>query len=484
MKNIKRIKITLFVCLAALCLTSCTKWLELKPFDQILDDEVYSSERSINMALNGLYLSMADQSLYGKNLTYYTTELLGQRYNLGGWSLGLPVVLTRLPFFQYEYDEVASHLDAIFRKAYAVILNVNYFIEQVEKTDGVVIDSKKNILLGEAYALRAFMHFDMVRFYGSPPILGKEGIGVPYCVASTNEWQPILTNGEVLTLVLRDIERSIALLQNDAILTNGVEKTNDVSDFYRYYRNRRMNLFAVQALKMRVLIYAGDEESIQAAGNIAKELIESETFEKSFPWETDFSRVDDIYSNEVIFGINVSTLYEDWAIYYNTSASSQFSVLPTPFATLNYMYDSAPFTNSYDRRATQWQEFGLIANLYLSRKFRNPNNTTASHLYLQPLIKKSEVYLVAAEVFQEAKYIDAIRVHRGAKTLEEDLSTYDLQEQIRKEYMKEFVGEGQLFYYYKRRAETSIWGRAGSAITISLPESSYVPPMPKTETER
>jgi len=489
-KNMKyiKIKIVLFLSVAGICMTSCTDWLSLRPFDQVLDEEVYGSERNINLALNGLYLNMADRNLFGSKLTYHTVGLLEQRYSFAqGAMISSNIEFTLIPFFNYGRSESAAHLDGIFTKAYNVILDVNYFIDKTEKSKGIIPDAKKNMILGEAYALRAFLHLDMLRFYGYPPISGKDESGVPYCTKVTSEWQPTLEVGEVLALVLKDIDVALNLLKDDPIRTNGVVMSSEEYDFYGLFRNRRMNYFAVQALKMRTLFYSADPESVQAAGVIARELIESEAFQNAFPWvnfanSASVTRNGTIYADEVIFGINVQSLYDDWARMFNTSASSQYSVLPTEFRTLNYMYDSEPYTNTYDRRALHWQPFGMISGFYLTTKFRGSTDNTLFYLYLQPLIRKSEVYLVAAEIFQEDKYVNAIREHRGLKPLDEEFTTYNLQLQIRKEYMKEFVSEGQLFYYYKRRAETNIWGRNGSAITVSV--ANYMPFLPKSEREK
>ena len=44
-------------------------------------------------------------------------------------------------------------------------------------------------------------------------------------------------------------------------------------------------------------------------------------------------------------------------------------------------------------------------------------------------------------------YLNKIRAYRGLKALTDDST---LQNEIYKEYCKEFLNEGQMFYYYKR----------------------------------
>lgn len=494
---------------AGVLLSSCTNWLDLKPFDQTLDEELYSTERGTNMALNGLYISMADASLYGKNLSYYSIELLGQRYNFtytGSTNTSVTYAeLGSLPYFYYTEKNVKSHLDKIFSKAYNVIRDANYYIDQVEKSK-VVSGDKKNILLGEGYAIRAFLHFDMLRFYGEPPLLGTKGI--PYYTKATNDWQTRLDIGKVIELVLADIDAALKLLEKDPIITEGVILKSDEYDFFKPYRNRRLNYFAVKALKARVLFYSGEAKKVEEAGKIAKELIESEAFQKAFPWE-DTSGLKEaeysVFSHEVMFGIHVQSMYEDWSKWFNTSVKNNEEVLQTPVATLDYMFNNLiltkpAFVNTGDRRRTLWRESILSTdfNVYLSSKFSKPETSAPQHaLYFQPLMRKSELYLIAAEVYGNEDYVDDIRLHRGESKLQDVYGGAQiLQDEILREYMKDFVSEGQLFYYYKRRGEKTIWGRANASsgssaqttagfqtITITDPKVSFTPPMPKNETD-
>ena len=73
-----------------------------------------------------------------------------------------------------------------------------------------------------------------------------------------------------------------------------------------------------------------------------------------------------------------------------------------------------------------------------------------------PLIRLSEMYYIAAECTSDPKdgvdYLEQVRSHRGltSYSLDRGMSSDKLKEEILKEYKKEFIGEGQLWYYYKR----------------------------------
>lgn len=96
------------------------------------------------------------------------------------------------------------------------------------------------------------------------------------------------------------------------------------------------------------------------------------------------------------------------------------------------------------------------------------------------------MYYIAAEalvskdsIAQAVAYLNEVRTNRNiSNPLQENLSAADVQNEIYKEYRKEMVGEGQLFFYYKRMGYTSIPGSA-----VSASDNVYVLPMPDNEIE-
>ena len=101
-----------------------------------------------------------------------------------------------------------------------------------------------------------------------------------------------------------------------------------------------------------------------------------------------------------------------------------------------------------------------------------------------------EAYYIAAEAAlylqdKEAAvyYLNEARAHRNihdpiAATLADEI----IHEEIRKEHVKEFICEGQLFYYYKRRdSETIQFYNPGA--TGLHPRDIYVLPLPDDEIE-
>lgn len=59
-----------------------------------------------------------------------------------------------------------------------------------------------------------------------------------------------------------------------------------------------------------------------------------------------------------------------------------------------------------------------------------------------------------------------------------NMSKDELREEIQKEWRKEMLLEGQMFYYYKRRGVSSI-----PRCNITMTDQTYVLPLPQAELE-
>ena len=102
-----------------------------------------------------------------------------------------------------------------------------------------------------------------------------------------------------------------------------------------------------------------------------------------------------------------------------------------------------------------------------------------------PVLRKSEAYYIAAECLKDSnpkRAVELLNLVREARNLSlyplpETLTANEIQEEVGKEYRKEFLAEGQMFYYYKRLNADRIEGAGVSATNV------YVLPMPDTEIE-
>lgn len=105
-----------------------------------------------------------------------------------------------------------------------------------------------------------------------------------------------------------------------------------------------------------------------------------------------------------------------------------------------------------------------------------------------PLIRSSEVYYTLAECIlrlgkdkdEAILLLNKVRNARNIPSslnLSNELTSEEVMKELEKEWRKDFIGDGQLFYYYKRLGFTSI----PNGPAMAYDDNVYVLPMPQLE---
>lgn len=480
MKRNKLLAATLIICLISA--TGCDKYLDVRPADKFLDDQVYSSKSSIQNALNGVYLNMAKAGLYGENLSSTVVDVMAQYYNISNTSHKLSAVST----YAYDRVEAQAPFTAVWQGAYEAVLNLNLFIQKVSVVNEQIVPvAERNLMLGEAYGLRAYLLFDMLRLFGPVYSNNASALSIPYPEATGSATQVLLPAKDVIAKVLADIQKAAGLLENDPVRKEGVVSIGtDLNSFYKL-RNRRMNYFAVKGLEARTQLYAGNKPAALAA---AEKIIEQAA--SWFPWTdptTYGSLPDRIFSSEVLFGLETINLYNSYTAWFAASNSLSGSLLIPLYDRDNnvdrlldvYERQENDFRYVYDWAIDRSSTLG-VRSFY---KYAAPGNG-ASFRYFLPMMRMSEFYLIAAECETDpakaTTYMNTLQFHRGIHELP---NGYNLNQELQKAYQKEFWGEGQLFYYYKRMNTASITNGSRANSTVNMAAKQYVVPLPLSETQ-
>lgn len=473
-------------------LPGCTEWLAVEDVDKLTESQVFSSETNIQKTLNGIYLSIGANELYGRDLSVDAIELLGQQYALAEATADVNVLKHNMLNHNYTTETAKAKFKTIWYQAYNSILNINNFINMLNKTEGVISSAKKELLLGEVYGLRAYLHLDLLRLFGPIYLTDSTGISIPYRTETKIEYNERIAANEVMTYILGDLNRSIDLLKNDPITTLGVmavtedrltAEQQEMPEFYRY-RNRRLNYFAANALKVRVLMYRNDK--LEAA-KLAKTLLEASTLTEKFPWAEnnavfDSGTEDRIFSSEVLFGVHAANMYNIWTALFSPGNTDAKNLNVTAAQNMEKLYElagSGTFSLCTDWRSKNWLPYTRNAVYMVSYKLAKSDKET-TFWYYQPLIRKAELYYVLAECERDVAYIDEVRVHRGIKKIEDIRPIYDTDDEIHDEFRREMHNEGQMFFYYKRRNMSEIPSGSTSG-TVSMTKDKYVIPVPDSE---
>ncbi|WP_113639191.1 RagB/SusD family nutrient uptake outer membrane protein [Nubsella zeaxanthinifaciens] len=455
-------------------LSSCKKFLDVQPEDKVLETQLFSTKQGIKTVLNGLYINLAGNQLYGDNLTLSTIEILAQRYNVPSTHS-----LTKIGSYAYTDNPTQSRLENIWTGAYSTILNVNTFLENLNRYPGVLDAKTEKIYRGEATAMRAFLHFDLLRLYGPRySTADSTKMSLPYYETPQSSINPLLPANGFIQKVIDDLNAAESLLTEDEIVTTGVNiaAANASVDFLKNNRNYRLNYYAVKALKARVFLYRGDKVN---ALKFAKEVI---AVSNVFPWTTTANALsekqnpDRVFTTEMMFGITNTQLYARYLALFDPGVSDA-NILAPITARLNTVYES----NENDYRFNlNWQIPTTGVKAYKTfYKYADIIDKTKTFRFTIPLVKISEVYFIAAESEPVAAdgiaYLNTVRANRGLTAL---ATTVNVNTELQKEYQKEFFGEGQLFYYYKRRNITSVPNGSAASGNITI---NFAVPMPLSE---
>ncbi|GAB3662435.1 RagB/SusD family nutrient uptake outer membrane protein [Echinicola sediminis] len=462
--------------------TACESFLDVKPVDKFLESQVFTTELGTRNAINGIYLSLNNARLYGSDLSVGTIEAMGQRYNLSSQDHSY----YEYSVYNYESGNVKTRFDGIWTNAFVTILNINVALEGLETYPNTIPKEEMNWTKGELYGLRALLHFDLYRIFGPMPS-DVSSTSLPYYSQPAKEATELLPGEVFLEKVLADLNQAEMLLVGDPIRSEGVldylpELGNEI--FFRY-RNLRFNYYAVKALQARVNLYAG---KYQAALEAAKTVIEdgSEWFTWTEPLEvlSQPGAPNTVFYPEIIFGSHNVNMYGlQRGLFASTLVEN--TILAPRSNRLEQVYEN----NAGDYRYISfWNESGdkSYKTFYKYEQPENIDGSAPAFKFVMPLIRLSEMYYIAAEALMEDSpaealgFLNTVREKRGLSALEEGV---DIEEEIMKEYQKELFGEGQLFFYYKRKEIASLENGSHSSANVSMNSSTYVVPLPNSEVE-
>ena len=443
-------------------LSSCEKYFDVRPSSVALATQHFSRESGFNEQLIGVYTKMSSPNLYGKNMTFGFAEVLSQNYDIPSGSN-----FYQASQYQYTNATVKNDVASIWTESYNAIANLNIMLEQFDKVSPSIFSGNNyNVYKAEALGLRAFLHFDLLRLFGTSIAAGGANVAsIPYVDKYSNQITPSSTNAEVIAKIKNDLLSALELYGNGANTKN------------------RFNRYAVIATLARVYQWEGDLEKAKV---MVEELLKTTTeyywvhysnmeSQNQYEW-------DKVFSVEHIFTMSYNDLDENVEKYFVTSAS-QSDLLNMSAEKMDQIFEvtSKGYGGDYRYRCN-YQFFG--SQQYFSKYYQYDNSSYKNKL---PMIKLGEMYLILAEADLKSNKaaavsrLNTIRENRG--TIKNyplnaaNLSEADVLDEIYKEYRKELIGEGQLFFYYKRLNKETIPGVAINARSI------YKLPLPDNEIE-
>lgn len=336
----------------------------------------------------------------------------------------------------------------IWKSAYAAINHINNIIEHAE--DDIDTYRHSGLYLGEALALRALTHFELLKLFG-PPYWAEDAVKkqvLPYVTKYSFDIKDFDSYDKVYDAILSDLGRAEKYLAEDETLVPA--ERNKTANSFTDARIAHMNLYAVQALTAKVYWSRNDLDN---AEKYAEKVISSGKF--SFRPVSAFVQPDNgtLDLHETIFGLFVN---DETAMMKKLSLAETVGASALKLATDYAVLYEKNAGASTDYRLSAWFDPAIPAcRKMVNSIFIAGNNTYNGKSILgYDVIRLPELYYIIAEAnitkdpAKAKEYFDKVLKSRGRETLEEsgEALTKDLLFEERK---REFYCEGFTWFDMK-----------------------------------
>lgn len=253
-----------------LMLASCKKnFLDMRPQQSVFTSDVFSSLSTARAAVNGMYSQMQSYSYYGRD-AHVIPEVLSDNatrsIKSGNRYTGMNTM---------THAATDANVGRMWDQMYRVVNNANAIIDNEEKLKGIVAPlelPELTQLIGEAYAVRALVYFDLAKFFSRPLKFTADGshLCVPLVLKQPTTVGEITyparnTAAEVYAQIDSDLTKALERLpQSGNVIVSGVENAS--------WFKVRFNRWSALGLKTRVAIY---KEDWTTAATTATEVINS-----------------------------------------------------------------------------------------------------------------------------------------------------------------------------------------------------------------
>ena len=448
--------------------TASCSFLDIDTPGIVNKDKMFENEQGFIDAMNGVYASMTQQALYGEQLSFGFIDEIAQLY-YNDYENG-ETTQTRTYDLQYLDEDIRTKIDDIWNLTYNVISSVNSVLDNVPLHDYPILPRIK----GEALAVRAFLHFDLLRLF-APNFDRPDAKAIPYVTHFTIDLVKRSTVKEVYGFILKDLEESYALL-SEASPIAGHEKT----ELY-------VSKYAAAAIAARVCNWAGEHEK---AADWALKALEGpfQLTQESYV-KTMFMGY--IANTECIWGLNAPMMY------LNVRRKGVPNRLTENFNMVRdndkdiFQVSSFTATNNDYRyqtyfKVTAWSHSVTLLKKFYDKDYDEDQLLPPGKIPGINLIRIPEMYYILAEASYSVDrqkaldYLNEVVTARGLLPMKaQRISTpKGFQDEIINERVKEYWGEGQIFFTYKR-FNLDMDGVNGKKHPAS--DKVYILPLPENE---
>lgn len=502
---IRKIYTTFFsFAFAALIFSSCSDWLDLYPSNEIKEEYLFSSGDGFRTATNGIYRKMATFDLYGSNLTWGILDAWAQAYYIDqAPTANAGRAMEKIAALEFKNIDLVSTTDALWKAAWNVVANCNELAQQAAKADPSLfygLDNERQMILGEAIGLRAFVQFDLLRIYApSPSSVGfreDKRTYIPYVNVYPSYINDHQTVGYCLEQIIADLkEAQRILMEVDKTSSMGAKDRFDIASVsetqFVVSRGYRLNYYAVTAELARVYLYAGKNAEAYAE---AKKIIDQENetgYFKASTSSSGFRNGNMKMYEDIIFGLYSPKELVEWdqEINHSTDGANEEHYLCLDSDVAKELYGDEIGSDWRFKYQLEEKYYGLYyRTLKYNKQIVSKDPGIISNQTI-PMIRMSEVYYIAAEAIfdtnpKEAQsYLELVKKGRGvSKKFDNVTNKSDFINLLVNDARREFLGEGQIFYMFKR-LNRAMPGMSYYDSDVLPTEENMVLPKPDSESK-
>ena len=464
----------------------CTDWLTITPDTTVVAENLFTTDDGVQEALHGSYILL--RNVYGP-----TSIIGGASFSeglAGTWPASSGSVEFALVNHDYNLDNLllGEHFNSAFSGFYTIVANINPLIEGLDENRANLDSATYNIVKGEALAIRACIHLDLIRLWGPMPSkIDASKAYLPYVTHNSTKKYTYYTYDEYMKMLFADLNEAERLLKkSDPILELPAGNT---VEYYSKWTKRQchFNYYGVLGLKARALLWNNETEEALRYARLIKDATNTDGSLK-------FKLANNEYFTAMGEGMYDATFYcehlcgissENYDIkngaFSATNGTAKIYVFNFQMQFVASLFDG----NSADLRcAKQWTYRGFAPNVEVRcRKYEGFYAESKSGAQNMPVVRLAEMYLMLMEC---APLEEANRVYQEFCTARnltyKELTAENRKERVTKEYIREFIAEGQTFFAYKRMAVEEMYLLWTPTEPLDpCGEDQYVLPLPPKE---
>lgn len=461
--------------MVALSFGSCTKdFLEIDPQQQTDVNLVVVDLPSTKAAVMGTYGLLQSAHYYGRTMEILPDVMADNMF------ISRKNSKRYINFDQYILTSNESYVASSWNIMYRTIVNANIIVakgEVLSLPESEMAELKH--LVGEAYALRALAHFDLLRLFAAPynSTANAGHLGVPVVIKSGTDKSDIIspkrnTVKEGYDQIVADLKKSISILPAAAPVGFSAANRGHISHY------------AVKALLARVYLYMGDWANAEAMATdvIASNKYTLLTNANYVNGSTNFRTQN---NPEGIFEVQYTTtnnLAQDALSSFLLQGGSYGDGLATEDLYNQYAATDVRrgFITKGKRSGTGGENPAFIINKY---------NNISTYEEGVKVIRLSEVYLIRAEARAKqakdelaAADLDVIAKRADASKVKTTQTGDELQALILAENRKEFAFEGhRLFDLTRNKLGFSKYQSEDRVLKVENTSLKTILPIPLSE---